>query len=149
VYALLRKILAANPGNALIAMYALDTNTLIYFFKRQGHVAERMLSEAPSDIAIPCIVIYELEAGLAKSLQPKVRQKQLDTLLQYTQILPFTRFEATHAARIRAKLEANGNSISPLDALIAGTAMAHGATLVSRNHEEFSRVPGLSLESWY
>ncbi len=37
-------------------MFALDTNTLIYFFKESGQVADRLLNTAPSDIAIPAIV---------------------------------------------------------------------------------------------
>jgi tRNA(fMet)-specific endonuclease VapC len=35
------------------------------------------------------------------------------------------------------------------DTLIAGTALAHGATLVTRNSKEFSRIQGLKLEDWY
>jgi tRNA(fMet)-specific endonuclease VapC len=46
-------------------------------------------------------------------------------------------------------LEARGLPIGPLDVLIAGTALAHGATLVTRNLREFSRVEGLKLENWY
>ena len=37
-------------------MFALDTNTLIYFFKESGQVADRLLNTAPSDIAIPVTV---------------------------------------------------------------------------------------------
>ncbi|TAF99894.1 MAG: type II toxin-antitoxin system VapC family toxin [Betaproteobacteria bacterium] len=130
-------------------MFALDTNTLIYFFKRQGNVAARLLSHAPVDVVVPCIVVYELEVGLAKSAQPALRRAQLDTFLRHTRILPLTRFEATHAARIRASLEAGGKPIGPLDTLIAGIALAHGATLVTRNADEFSRVPGLAVDNWY
>jgi tRNA(fMet)-specific endonuclease VapC len=36
-----------------------------------------------------------------------------------------------------------------LDTLIAGTAMAHGATLVTRNIEEFGRINGLKVANWY
>jgi tRNA(fMet)-specific endonuclease VapC len=36
-----------------------------------------------------------------------------------------------------------------MDTLIAGTALAHRATLVTRNMGEFSRVEGLQVEDWY
>lgn len=52
-------------------MFALDTNTLIYFFMESGQVADRMLGTAPSDIAIPAIVVYEIETGIAKSRDPE------------------------------------------------------------------------------
>lgn len=38
--------------------------------------------------------------------------------------------------------------IGPNDLLIAATALAHGATLVSNNVREFRRVEGLLLEIW-
>ena len=48
-------------------MFVLDTNTLIYFFRGEGEVARRLLSTAPANIAVPTIVVYELETGIAKS----------------------------------------------------------------------------------
>ena len=36
-----------------------------------------------------------------------------------------------------------------LTALIAGTALASGGTLVTHNTREFRRVRGLSVEDWY
>jgi tRNA(fMet)-specific endonuclease VapC len=36
-----------------------------------------------------------------------------------------------------------------LATLIAGTAMAHGVTLVTHNVEEFGRVEGLAIVDWY
>ncbi|MEO5959576.1 MAG: type II toxin-antitoxin system VapC family toxin, partial [Opitutaceae bacterium] len=36
----------------------------------------------------------------------------------------------------------------PLDTLIAAQALRLGATVVSRNLREFSRVPGLKFEDW-
>ena len=35
------------------------------------------------------------------------------------------------------------------DTLIAGTVLAHGAILVTRNTREFGRVKRLRLENWY
>jgi tRNA(fMet)-specific endonuclease VapC len=42
-----------------------------------------------------------------------------------------------------------GRPIGPLDFLIAGTAIAHGAILVTHNRDELARVGGLSLADWY
>ena len=48
-------------------MLALDTNTLVYYFKGLGRVKDRLLSMSPADIAIPSVVLYELEVGIAQS----------------------------------------------------------------------------------
>lgn len=58
-------------------MYILDTNTLIYFFKGMGDVPGKFLSISPREIAIPSIVLFELELVIAKSSSPKKRQAQL------------------------------------------------------------------------
>jgi tRNA(fMet)-specific endonuclease VapC len=48
-------------------MFLLDTNTLIYFFKGQGNVAERLFAVPPGDVAISSVSLYEIEVGIAKS----------------------------------------------------------------------------------
>lgn len=130
-------------------MYALDTNSVVYFFKGMGRVSERLLSTPPREVALPAIVLYELELGLAKSTAPERRRSQVDELVRRALILPFGQAEARVTARIRADLARTGEPIGPLDFLIAGTALAHGATLVTHNTKEFQRVGGLSLEDWF
>ncbi len=130
-------------------MWVLDTNTLIYFFKGMGNVAAQLLSRVPGDIGIPAIVLYELEVGIAKSGSPRKRMSQLEQLAAITQILPFGSAEAKAAAAIRANLEKAGEPISPYDLLIAGTALAHNATLVTHNTGEFKRIRKLRVEDWY
>lgn len=130
-------------------MYALDTNTLIYFFKAEGGVADKLLSSPPAEVAVPSIVVFELETGIAKSTDPEKRRGQFDEFLRHARVLDFDRNAANHASAIRAVLEEQGRPIGPLDTLIAGTALAHGATLITRNLGEFSRVPGLAVENWY
>lgn len=129
--------------------YALDTNTLIYFFKGMGHVAPKLLAQAPGDILLPAIVLYELETGIAKSKSPAKRREQLNELLKVIQIIPFDAKAARIAADIRADLEQQGRMIGPLDNLIAASAIAAGAILVTRNTSEFARISGLILENWY
>ena len=130
-------------------MYVLDTNTLIYFFKGKGRVAERLFNAPPRDIGIPAVVIFELQTGIAKSASPKKRTMQLNCLLDAIKILPFSFEEAKAAANIRARLESKGIPIGLFDVLIAGTAMAQHGILVSHNLDEFNRVEGLKTEDWY
>jgi tRNA(fMet)-specific endonuclease VapC len=129
--------------------YLLDTNTVIYFFKGMGQVAENLLKTAPKDISIPAIVLYELEVGLGKSKAPAKRRKQLQTLVNLVTIIPFAEEEAQSAAMIRASLEKKGTPIGPLDNLIAGTALANQCTLVTHNSKEFKRIKGLKVVDWY
>lgn len=130
-------------------MYALDTNTLIYFFKGAGRVAEHLLARPPSEIGVPVVVVFEIETGIAKSQQPESRRKQFDQLLEAVNVLPFDREAAHQAAMLRAQLERRGTPIGPLDTLIAGIALAQRATLVTHNTGEFQRVKGLNLVDWY
>lgn len=129
-------------------MWVLDTNTLIYFFKGEGRVADHLLSKAPQDIGIPAIVLYELQVGITKSSSPEKRSGQLAELVSVIQVLPFHQREAQMAAQVRATLENQGQPIGPYDTLIAGTALAHGAILVSRNTREFARINDLRTEDW-
>ena len=130
-------------------MYLLDTNTLIYFFKGQGRVGERLLATPPSQVGISAIVLHELETGIAKSTHPQKRRGQLESLLNTAVFCPFGKPEAAAAALIRSVLERAGTPIGPLDTLIAGTALANRAVLITHNTEEFSRVSNLILDDWF
>ncbi len=130
-------------------MYILDTNTLIYFFKGVGNISERLLSKSPNDIYIPAIVLFELKLGIAKSINPAKRKKQLNLLVSHVNIADFGTKEAESAAMIRADLEKIGMPIGPYDTLIAGTALALNAILVTHNIKEFGRIKALTVEDWY
>jgi tRNA(fMet)-specific endonuclease VapC len=130
-------------------MHLLDTNTLIYYFKGLGRVAERLLATPPTEVAVSTITLYEIDVGLEKLREARTRRKLLAELERVVHVLSFGRREAQEAARIRAALEKKGTPIGPLDNLIAGIALAAGATLVTHNHKEFSRVPRLTIVDWF
>jgi tRNA(fMet)-specific endonuclease VapC len=130
-------------------MYLLDTNTLIYFFKGQGRVSSRLLATPPDQIGVSAVVLYELETGIAKSASPQKRRVQLERLANTAVLVPFGKAEALASALIRASLEHAGTPIGPMDVLIAGSAVANQAILVTRNTDEFSRVANLALDNWF
>jgi tRNA(fMet)-specific endonuclease VapC len=130
-------------------VFALDTNTFIYLLKGVGNVRQRVERSHPSDLAVPAIVAYELEIGTLKSRTPEARRRELNRLLSVITVLPFDGPAAESSARLHFDLERAGRKIGPLDTLIAGTVLANGATLVTHNIAEFSRVPGLRVEDWF
>jgi tRNA(fMet)-specific endonuclease VapC len=129
-------------------VYVLDTNTLIYFFKGVGNVADNLLAASPKDIGVPAVVLYELEYGIARSTSPKKRMKQLEELCALVKVLTFGNEEAKTSATIRASLEKKGTPIGPYDVMIAGTALSKQGILVTNNTKEFKRVPRLKIVDW-
>ena len=129
--------------------YVLDTNTLIYFFKGVGKVKDRLLSIPPGEIAVPTIVLFEMELGIAKSSSPRKTIGQLKDFTSLVTLIPFGAAEAKAAAQIRAKLEKKGIPIGPYDVLIAACAKANDLILVTHNLKEFKRIEGLRCEDWY
>jgi len=130
-------------------MYLLDTNTLIYFFKQQGHVAAHLRRAQASQIALPSVVVFELEYGLLRSTKPQAQQKGMDAVRAAYRVLSLDAKSATSAAWVKHTLELAGAPIGPADQFIAGIALANDLTLITRNTREFSRVPGLRLENWF
>lgn len=128
--------------------HALDTNTVVDFFRNQGNVCDRFFSHTPGTIAIPAVVAYELRLGLALAEAGRRRTEALETFLADLPLLPFDDACSRQAAAIRAHLQKKGTPIGPMDVLIAATAKAHGLTLVTHNTGEFKRVPGLMVEDW-
>jgi tRNA(fMet)-specific endonuclease VapC len=130
-------------------IYVLDTSTLVDYLRGRGRVAERLLSAPAGSVALPAVVLYELELGVEKSENTEGRRDDLDALIDALPVLSFGAEEAKAAARIRARLESEGRAIGPHDVLIAATALAAGAVLVTHNVKEFRRVEGLRVEDWF
>lgn len=132
-------------------MFILDSNTISYYFRGEPDIVSRLQGTRPADLGVPAIVEYELRYGLLR-LPPTAAAPRLAALEQFlvpVQLLPFDSRCADHAATLRAKLDTAGTPIGPHDTLIAATALRHGATLVTRNVREFSRVPGLKWVNWH
>ena len=90
----------------------------------------------------------EVVAVVGKSDNPEEGRYCVESLLAPLSIVPFDSRCAGFYAKLRADLKRRGSMIGPNDLLIAATALANGATLVTNNVREFSRVKGLTLESW-
>ena len=130
-------------------IFALDTNTVVYAFKGIGRAKDSLLATPRDQVALPAVVAYEIEYGLARQPEAGRKRAQWEEFPAAVKVLPFDSEAALASAQIRAELEAAGQGIGPHDVLIAGTAVAHGATLVTHNTREFGRIARLALVDWF
>ena len=128
--------------------YLLDTNIIIGLSKGRPPVRERLAQIPANDLLLSPVVLCELEFGIAKSQRPEANRAALNQLLASLPVVDLQAEVAVHYGRIRAQLEAAGQPIGPNDLLIAAHALSLGATMVTDNEREFSRVSGLAIENW-
>ena len=132
--------------------YMLDTNICIYIINNKPQsVIDKFLSLNQNDkIFISSITIAELFYGLEKSKSQKKEQNR-DALIKFLtpfEIVTYDENSAIEYAKIRAKLEKNGEIIGSNDMLIASQAKDLGYILVTNNTKEFQRVNGLIIANW-
>lgn len=129
-------------------MIALDTNICIAFLKGESSVRSFLTSRAVEDVRLPALVVAELYFGAYNSGRPNENLRTVRSFVAPFRVLDVDTAVAEHYGRIRADLQRSGTPIGNNDMLIAATALAHDAILVTRNVDEFVRVVGLNIETW-
>lgn len=124
-------------------MYVLDYQYLNLLLQRSRTSSSKPCRRFGSEDLYPDDGLFELQVGIAK------RTQQLQQFLSRINLVLFDRDAAITAAIIRAQLEQQRTPIGQLDVLIARTAVALQATLITRNVGEFSRIPELAIVDWY
>lgn len=131
-------------------MYVLDSCICIDIMRGKLPLAYAIMRQCdPKQFVIPAIVVAELDFGAEKSANPEKAHMLTERFLAPLSIAPFDATCARAYGRIRNQLRLEGTPIGPNDMLIAATAVALQATLVSGNLRKFQRVKGLRLENWY
>jgi tRNA(fMet)-specific endonuclease VapC len=134
-------------------MIHLDTNVAISILNgRPERVRSRfdLARGSRTPIFMSAVVFHELMYGAANS-QRRIQNEEKITLFISSgdiQLLSFGPEDAAISGSIRAKLRHDGVPIGPYDLLIAAQALNAGATLITANTREFSRVPGLTVVDW-
>jgi len=130
-------------------MYLLDTNVCIHLLNRRHlQIEEHFKACSPSDISLCSVVKAELLFGARRSKNIEKNLQLLELFFQPLGSLTFDDSCAEQYGIIREELTSQGKIIGPNDLMIAATAKAHDAVLITNNTKEFSRVSGLRLEDW-
>jgi tRNA(fMet)-specific endonuclease VapC len=128
-------------------MILLDTDIVVAHFKGMPQVSERILSSL-AEIAVPAIVLAELDFGAKASARSVENLERLYAFVQVVEVIPFEANCAREYGSLKAELRRIGRPTGPVDALIAATALAHRAVLVTHNTTHYESIPGLRLEDW-
>jgi len=120
----------------------LDTDFLIYALARSGDERKRLLelSESDAEIQMSAVAWYEYSRGPRTPEQLAVAR----SFLTGSGIIPFSEELAALAAEVFRRLGSPRRRAA--DVAIAVTATAMGATLLTRNQEDFAGVPNLRIQ---
>ena len=129
-------------------IYMFDTDTVSFFIKDNPKgVRKNVLKHEKDEFCISAITYAELMFGLKRNYS-----KQLDfwlkEVLKRFRVVSFDNTSSVIYREIRTELEKTGNPLDNMDMLIAASALAVKAVLVSHNIKHFSKIKGLKVEDW-
>ena len=138
-------------------MYLLDTDhiSLIDRGGDEGKRLTRRLAGIPEDEVAVSVISYEEQTRGLLAQVARIRAldqqiawyERLEQLLQFYSTMSLVSFDAAVVNQFQI-LWVQRIRIGTMDLKIAATALAHDATLLTRNTQDFSKVPGLRLEDW-
>ncbi len=133
--------------------YLLDTNVVSELTRENPNPGVMDYLNAQENLWLPAIVVEELELGV--QLLPEGGRR--DRLREWLSLLladfegrisPIGRREAEWAAAFQARVHRSGGRLELGDALIAGTAMANGMAIVTRNVKDFESLNVELVNPW-
>lgn len=123
-------------------MMVADTDVLVDYLRGAAPFAARIEFELErGHLATTGVTAFELRQGARSERQRSAVSLLLDAL----NVLPLDTAGAAQAATVRRQLLDRGEDIGMAESLIAGTVMAHGGVLLTRNRPHFERIDGLKL----
>lgn len=139
-------------------MFVFDTDHMSALEWGSGAAGQRLLARldalSPGEAATTIITFEEQTRGwLAVLSQSRSLDEQVDAYRRLKRLLDnylktvVLEFDAAAAAEFQ-RLQRLRLRIGSMDLKIAAIALAHAATVLTRNLKDFSRVPNLRVEDW-
>ena len=127
--------------------YMLDTDIASYLIRGDHTGVTEKFTELYEICVMSSITAAELQYG-AKKRNNRILTQKVQALCNLMTIIPWNEDTASAYAKLRVELETSGDPIGNMDMLIAASAIAEDATLVTNNVEHFSKVASLKIENW-
>ncbi|NMA47254.1 MAG: type II toxin-antitoxin system VapC family toxin [Lentisphaerae bacterium] len=130
-----------------MALYMLDTDISSYLIRGAQPALIAAFRKHVASCCISSMTAAELLFG-AKKRNSKILTQNVKAYCDLLPIRDWTMEAAKAYARIRLETEAKGTPLGAMDMLIAASAIAEGAVLVTNNIAHFSKVSELKIENW-
>ncbi|MCY4732634.1 PIN domain-containing protein [Natronomonas gomsonensis] len=133
-------------------MKLLDTTFLIHHWAGRDAVADYLERHEECDFVTTTLNIKEIAVG--RELQGRLDPFEIKSQFAWVRTISFQLEHAILAGELEAALhrdeQINLDKINSLagDVLIAAVAKATGATVVTRNRDDFELLDGVSVESY-
>jgi tRNA(fMet)-specific endonuclease VapC len=139
-------------------VYLLDTDHVTLLEQGRGaeydRVRSRLAGLSDRDVAVTIISFEEQTRGWltylarARSLKQQVEAyARLRRMVENYRLIPLIDFDSAAAIEFQ-RLKESRLRIGTMDLKIAAIALAHGATLITRNRTDFEKVPRLIVQDW-
>jgi tRNA(fMet)-specific endonuclease VapC len=128
--------------------YMLDTNICIYVMKNYPPELRDTFNRLAEQLCISSITLGELHYGAEKSARRLENLQAIEHFTARLEVLAFSPRAAVHYGQIRADLERAGTPCGSHDMQIGGHARSEGLIVVTNNAREFTRMPGVRVETW-
>lgn len=133
--------------------WLLDTNVLSEAARPTPDAAVMAhLTRYASELVIAAPVWHELRLGWLRMPTGHRRDaigRFVQEVASQLPVLPYDAQAARIHAELRTQRERAGQTLAFVDGQIAAIAIAHGATLVTRNTRDFVNLSGLRLVNWF
>ncbi|MGQ0535210.1 MAG: PIN domain-containing protein [Methanobacteriota archaeon] len=128
----------------------LDTTVLVDLLRGEPKARDLVASlEAEGRVLwVPTPAVFEVYEGIERADRPDRELRAVREVLDAYTVLPFETDHAVRAGRVSGELVRRGAMIDPVDAQIAGSALAMDRPVLTRNAKHFERVDGLAVEKY-
>lgn len=131
-------------------MVCLDSSVLVALIRKDQPAMEHLRAEAEKGgtVSTTMINLCELYAGAFGSKEPQKELARVQDLLSNLALLELDAGAARRYGELVNHEALRRGPIGDFDLMIAAIALENEESLATRNVKHFSRVPGLTTESW-
>lgn len=104
--------------------------------------------EESGTVRLSAMSVYELFYGVGFTDKSQTERRKVESVISSKQILPADAEVMRKAGKIDGRLSRDGEKVGQGDVVIGATALLHDERVLTRNVDEFERVPGLEVETY-
>ncbi|MBI3033361.1 type II toxin-antitoxin system VapC family toxin [Candidatus Woesearchaeota archaeon] len=128
--------------------YCLDTNVIVDIFRGDISLTKQFQELSEEDVSLCGPVLAELYKGAYLSSKQEESIRFIQSFIQDMGWQEFNKTASQLYGNFFAELKIKGKPTQDSDLMIASIAIAHNATLITRNGKHFSHIPQLKIVVW-